>query len=81
MGNVTSRSKRKIWKSANICNVKGFLNISREVEITKTSQVPPYIAYSELKRAHAIPDLWECINSDNMETFCGKPYRSQAVGF
>ena len=26
-------------------------------------------------------DVWECTNSRNMEMFCGKSYRSQAVDF
>ena len=35
----------------------------------------------ELMKTHAIPNVWECTNSHNMEIFCGKPYHSQVVGF
>ena len=28
----------------------------------------------ELVGTHAIPNVWECTNSHNMEIFCRKPY-------
>ena len=40
-----------------------------------------YLADVELMRTHAIPNVWECTNSDKMDIFFGKPYHSEAVGF
>ena len=40
-----------------------------------------YLTDIEMMKTHAIPDIWECTNSPSMEIFCGKQYRSQAVGF
>ena len=48
---------------------------------TQISHILRYLAYLELMRTHAIPNVWECANSHKMEIFCGKPYHSQAVGF
>ena len=35
----------------------------------------------ELVKIHAIPNIWECTNSQNKEIAFGKPYHSQAVSF
>ena len=32
-------------------------------------------------KSNATPNVWESTNSHEMETFCGKPYHSQVVGF
>ena len=48
---------------------------------TEISHILHYLADLELMRNHAIPNVWECTNFHKMETFCGKPYHSQAVGF
>ena len=32
-------------------------------------------------KTYAILDVWGCTNSHNMDIFCEKSYRSQAVGF
>ena len=50
-------------------------------ENTEISHILRCLAYLELMRTHAIPNVWECANSHKMELFCGKPYHSQAVGF
>ena len=41
----------------------------------------PSSALPYILRAHAIPNVWECINSHNMEIFYGKSYHSQALSF
>ena len=40
-----------------------------------------YLTDLELMRTYAIPNVWECKNSHEMEILCGKPYHSQPVGF
>ena len=41
------------------------------------SQVLLYLPDLELMKTH----VWECATSHNTKIICGKPYRSQAVGF
>ena len=48
---------------------------------TETTPSSALLTDLELMKTHAIPNVWECPNSHNMEIFCGKPYHSQAVGF
>ena len=48
-------------------------------ENTEVSHILCYLATLELMRTHAIPNVWECTNSHKIETFCEKPYDSQAV--
>ena len=50
-------------------------------ENTGNSQVLLYPTDLKLMKTHAIPSVWECTNSHNLEIFCGKPYHSQVVGF
>ena len=50
-------------------------------ENTDISHILYYHTDLELMRTHAIPNVWECINSHKVEMLCGKSYHSQAVGF
>ena len=50
-------------------------------ENTGNFQVPLYLTDLELMKTYVIAYVWECTNSRNMEIFCGKSYRSEAVGF
>ena len=55
---------------------------TREVwENTEISHILRYLAYLELMRTYAIPNVWEYANSHEMEIFCGKTHHSQALGF
>ena len=48
---------------------------------TEISHILRNLAYLELTRTHAIPNVWEYANSHKTEIFWGKPYHSQTVGF
>ena len=48
---------------------------------TEIFHILRYLADLDLMRTHAIPNVWECSNSQKMEIFCGKPYYTQGVGF
>ena len=50
-------------------------------ENTEISHILRYLAYLGLIKTHAIPNVWEFVNSHKMEIFCGKRYHSQALGF
>ena len=57
------------------------LSTGKAWENTEISHIFRSLAYYELVRTHAIPNVWTCANSHKMEILCGKPYHSQAVGF
>ena len=71
---------RTPYNSQNMGKVN-LLSTGKVWENTEISHILRYLAYLELMRTHAIPNVWECANSHKMEIFCGKPYHSQAVGF
>ena len=71
---------RNPYNSQNMGKVN-LLSTGKVWENTEISHILRYLAYLELMRTHAIPNVWECANSHKMEIFCGKPYHSQAVGF
>ena len=56
-------------------------SMGKEWGNTEISHILCYLAYLELIRTHAVPNVWECASSHKMEIFCGKPYHSEAVGF
>ena len=57
------------------------LNTGKVWENTEVSQILYYLTDLELMTTHAIPNVWECAISHNMEKFCRKSYHSQAVVF
>ena len=71
---------RNPYNSQNMGKVN-LLSTGKAWENTEISHILRCLAYLELMRTHAIPNVWECANSHKMEIFCGKPYYSQAVGF
>ena len=58
-----------------------FLSTGKVWENREISHILCYLTDLELMRTHAIPNVWECVNSHKIEILCGKPYHSQAVGF
>ena len=58
------------------------LSMGKVLENTEISHIlRRYLTDLELMRTYAIPNVWECKNSHEMEILCGKPYHSQPVGF
>ena len=47
------------------------LSMGKVWETTEISHILRYLAYLELMKIHAIPNVWECANSHKMEIFCG----------
>ena len=61
----------------------GGLNSSLTEQVWKNTDntgVLVFLTDFELVGTHAIPSVWKCTNSHNMEIFYGKPYHSQAAG-